>query len=70
MVRETCGAPFSELLTRERLAHAELFLRHTDYRIGEIAGMCGFASVEHFTRMFRRRRGMSPGEFRRSVRRG
>ena len=70
VVRETCGAPFSELLTRERLAHAELFLRHTDYRIGEIAGMCGFASVEHFTRMFRRRNGMSPGEFRRSVRRG
>ena len=34
-VTAICGAPFSELLTRERLAHAELFLRHTDYRIGE-----------------------------------
>ena len=68
VVRETCGATFSELLTRERLSHAELFLRDTDYRIGEIAGMCGFASVEHFTRMFRRQNRMSPGEFRRSVR--
>jgi len=67
-VRETCGKPFSELLTDERLAHAELFLRHTDYRIGEIAELCGFPSVEHFTRTFHRRNRMSPGQFRKSIR--
>ena len=67
-VRESCGKPFSELLTDERLAHAELFLRHTDYRIGEIAELCGFPSVEHFTRTFHRRNRMSPGQFRKSIR--
>ncbi len=68
VIRETCGKSFSELLTDERLSHAELFLRHTDYRIGEIAELCGFPSVEHFNRIFHRRNRMSPGQFRKSIR--
>ena len=68
VIRETCGKSFSELLTDEQLFHTELFLRHTDYRIGEIAELCGFPSVEHFTRTFHRRNRMSPGQFRKSIR--
>ena len=67
VVRHSCGKTFSELLTEERLEHAELFLRQTDYRVGEIAELCGFSSVEHFSRTFRRRNGMSPGQFRKSL---
>ena len=67
VVRKSCGKSFSELLTDERLNHAELFLRQTDYRIGEIAELCGFQSVEHFSRTFHRRNGMSPGQFRKSA---
>ena len=55
-------------LSVTRTCHAELFLRHTDYRIGEIAELCGFPSVEHFSRTFHRRSRMSPGQFRKSIR--
>lgn len=70
VVRETFGKSFLELLTNERLNHAELFLRQTDYRIGEIAELCGFQTPEHFSRTFHRRNGMSPGRFRKSTVRG
>ena len=64
LVTELCGCSFFELLTRERMTHAELFLRHTDYRVREIAFLCGFASVEHFNRIFKRWNRMSPTQFR------
>ena len=70
VVRKTFGKSFSELLTDERLNHAELFLKQTDYRIGEIAELCGFQNPEHFSRTFHRRNGMSPGQFRKSADRG
>lgn len=66
VVKSSCGKTFSELLTNERLDHAEIFLRQTDYRISEIAELCGFPSVEHFSRTFRSRNGMSPGRFRKN----
>ena len=64
LVSELCGCSFSELLTQERMKHAELFLRHTDYRVREIAFMCGFASVEHFNRIFKCWNQLSPKQFR------
>ena len=64
LVRESCGRSFSFLLIQERIYHAKLFLYHTDYRMNEIAFMCGFVNVEHFCRMFKNITGMSPGKFR------
>ena len=64
LVKEYFNISFMELLTDERLAHAKLFLHHTDYRMNESAFMCGFASVEHFNRMFKKKAGISPGKFR------
>ena len=64
LVKEHFNTPFSELLTNERISHAKLFLHHTDYRMNEIAFMCGFTSVEHFNRVFRKTAGTSPGAFR------
>lgn len=65
LVNSCFQCSFSELLTRERIAHAKLFLRQTDYRAGEIAFMCGFSSVEHFNRMFRKKTSLTPLAFRR-----
>ena len=64
LVKSYFNCPFSELLTRERISHAKLFLRHTDYRVSEIAFMCGFSSVEHFNRMFRKKMSLTPLQFR------
>jgi AraC family transcriptional regulator len=64
LVNSCFQCPFSELLTRERIAHAKLFLSQTDYRVSEIAFMCGFSSVEHFNRMFRNKTSFAPLAYR------
>ena len=64
LVRECCGCSFTELLITERMKHAKLFLLHTDYRISEIAFMCGFQCVENFNRTFKTRTNSTPLEYR------
>jgi AraC family transcriptional regulator len=65
LVKELFGKTFSELLTNERLEHARQLLIGTDYRMNEISALTGFGSHEHFSRMFRRHCGITPGEYRR-----
>jgi AraC-like DNA-binding protein len=47
-----------------RLAHAEALLRETDLSPSEIAGRCGFYDHAHFCRLFKRRTGIAPSQFR------
>lgn len=64
LVQQHFGKTFSDLLTAERIFHAKLFLRNTDYRINEIARYCGFQNVEHFNRTFKAKTGKSPRKLR------
>jgi AraC-like DNA-binding protein len=64
VIKELFGESFVELLARERLLHARHFLVNSDYRMKEIAQLCGLGSAEHFNRLFRRRVGITPGEYR------
>jgi AraC family transcriptional regulator len=41
---------------------------HTDLPLADVAVRCGFADQSHFTKLFRRSIGVSPGSFRRAVR--
>jgi AraC family transcriptional regulator len=66
LVKTSFGKTFSEMLTEERIRHAELFLKQSDFRIKEISGLCGFQSPEHFNRVFRSATGKTPGTFRNS----
>jgi transcriptional regulator of acetoin/glycerol metabolism/AraC-like DNA-binding protein len=66
--KQTTGlTPHSYLLTR-RIEHARELLATTEHSIAEIAVMTGFADQSHFSRSFRRLAGMSPREFRWSLR--
>ena len=47
-----------------RLARAETLLRETDLSPSEIAGRCGFYDHAHFCRLFKRRTGIAPSQFR------
>ena len=67
LVKVHCGKTFFELLTEERLRHAGLFLKQSDFRIKEISELCGFQNPEHFNRVFRSATGMTPGKFRQSM---
>jgi AraC-like DNA-binding protein len=53
-----------EDLINSRLDHAAYLLKQTSHTIDGIAELCGFSSAQHFSKMFRQRRGQSPGQCR------
>ncbi len=53
-----------------RLDHAATLLARSNFAIGEIAELCGFASPYHFSRVFREAFKLSPREVRRRIRSG
>ena len=54
-----------EWLERERLIHAQTLMTNCDVKLAEIAAMCGFCDVYHFSRTFKRAVGVPPGAWRR-----
>jgi AraC-like DNA-binding protein len=61
------GSSFGNVLTENRLQRAYGMLearRHAQLSVGEIAFACGFSTVSHFHRMFRRRFAATPGDVR------
>ncbi len=51
-----------------RVQHAQGLLADGDFSLADVAGLSGFADQSHFTRIFRRTTGRSPGAWRREVR--
>ena len=52
---------------KKRVEHARELLHKADLPLCEIAYGCGFADQSHFTRIFKRRVGMTPGAYRNSL---
>jgi AraC-like DNA-binding protein len=57
------GAP-GQMLKQLRLEHAKLLLTTTRIPVADISAASGFANLGTFGRLFKRRFGRSPGEFR------
>ncbi len=53
-------------VTARRIEKAREYLEETDLPLAEIAQLCGFADQSHFTALFGRRMGMTPGAWRRA----
>ncbi len=64
------GTQFRAILNDTRRDLAMTYIRDTELAFGEIAYLLGFASAEAFQRAFKRWNQQTPGEFRRSQRRG
>ena len=62
--KRTFGTSCMNELIRARISRAEYFLKKTDKKESEIASLCGYNSVEHFVRQFKRFTGQSPSEYR------
>lgn len=60
------GKSFKEFLNSLRLRRAKNLLLHTEASVTEIAFSCGFGTVTHFLRVFRKDCGMSPLVYRKS----
>lgn len=57
-----CG--FSEYLTNLRMEHACCLLEDSGMNVGAIAAVCGFRQTNYFIRVFRRRYGCTPLQYR------
>jgi AraC family transcriptional regulator, transcriptional activator of pobA len=66
-VRRTTGRPLGVWILQRRMAEARISLGETESPIAVIAGSCGFSTVGHFARQFRRLHGVSPTAWRASV---
>jgi len=68
LFRSALGMPFGEYVNRCRVAHAQRLLAGSARRVAEVSFACGFESVPHFNRVFRRITGASPTRYRRQDR--
>ena len=63
--RKSCGESIGQTLFRIRIRNAEHLLLETEHTVLEVSTLCGFRDLSYFYRAFRRKNGMSPGDFRR-----
>ncbi len=61
LFREEGGMGFNAFLNTLRLRKAGMLLSSTALSVGQIALQCGFADPAYFSRLFRKRYGVSPG---------
>jgi AraC-like DNA-binding protein len=62
--RAKTGVTFVDCLNDIRLGHASRMLIDTTNSIAEIAYDCGFNSISNFNRIFKKKKGIRPKEFR------
>ena len=55
-------------INQQRLQHARMLLQTTDQQVADIALACGFESVSHFIRIFRKAFGATPQAIRETIR--
>lgn len=59
------GVPVKQDIIRGRIEHAARLLQGTDASVSEIAEQCGYENLEHFSRQFKKLKGVSPQKYRR-----
>jgi AraC-like DNA-binding protein len=65
--RQSVGTPPHRWLLLQRVLKAKSLLRDAERSLSDIASACGFADQSHFTRVFTRIVGASPGAWRKQV---
>jgi AraC family transcriptional regulator len=65
--KSTTGATPHQWILSRRVEQARELLRNSEQPLAEIALICGFADQSHFTRVFSRIAGASPGSWRRTT---
>lgn len=65
MFKRYFGMNFSEYLQSIRLQSSLFELQRDEYTVEEISGLCGFPNARSYISGFRKRYGVTPGEYRR-----
>ncbi|MDH7569680.1 MAG: AraC family transcriptional regulator, partial [Armatimonadota bacterium] len=64
LLREHLDTTFRDLLNEMRVSRARDLLAHTEHSLARVAQECGFADQSYFTKVFHKRVGMTPREYR------
>lgn len=68
LFKKSTGMTIQEKLLSIRMEHASQLLIYTGYPIEEIAERVGISDVFYFTKLFKREKGLPPGQYRRQFR--
>lgn len=64
LFKEYMGCTFYDYLTNQRIKVTEMLLTHNELSITDIALLSGFSSISTFNRIFKQKKGCTPGEYR------
>jgi AraC family transcriptional regulator len=67
LFKSSTGVPPHRFVVRQRIARARAVLTSPEPSIAQISRMVGFRTPSHFTTVFRRILGITPGAFRAAV---
>jgi AraC family transcriptional regulator len=67
LFRQQVGSSIHKVLNKIRVEHAQRLLKESGLSVSEIAQDCGFATSQHFARIFRGLTGFSAAEYRREL---
>ena len=67
LFKKHTGKTISEYLTEYRLEKACQLLDHAEYRVGDVSGMVGIHDGRYFSNMFKKKYGITPANFIRSL---
>lgn len=65
--KQYAGTTPMQYLVERRMANAQALLETTSYNISEIAALVGYDNPLYFSRIFRKQKGMSPSEYRKTT---
>ncbi len=63
-IREKSGKTFGDIVKNVRMKKARSLLKNTSMTVESIAESVGYQNVEHFNRLFKKRYGMTPVQYR------
>lgn len=64
LFKENMNMTVNDYLTRVRVEKSIELMKNRAWSVGEIGRKCGFASQSHYTKVFRKMIGMTPGQYR------
>jgi YesN/AraC family two-component response regulator len=64
LFKKETGQNFLDYVTDIRMEKAKDLLRHTSFKIYEIAEKIGYQEIQYFGKLFKKRMNMTPKEFR------
>ena len=66
--KEKYGISVLEFITETRIGMAKQLLEHSDNNVQEISEQCGYLSSSTFVKTFKKKEGLTPGQYRDMIR--